>query len=622
MERLRLLKKFQCAPLVGLIICITLFSCQNKKHISYEEISKLNFEESLKIIDREKDPVNWVQLVEKKISNFKNDSTRVTQTNRAVKYLSKRSLAENNPIGQNAYERIKSYQFITLGQIDSAIHYAQKARLSSKLHDSINLMMTYQCLGVAYYYQNQNSDSTRKYWQKGYKEAVLTKNNLMIELFATNLGSFYYNNGNTRNARNLFLIASEASLKIKRPSAILINNIICTLMDESEYKQADAFWIKHQKILNEDLASYNGQLYLLNRVRLLHVLGRYKESNNLLATLKTEQLNKTLYKEFASVSLINQVANGSFKGFRDSFLKPIIQEHIVYCAYNLSTILKEQINQPEIKALLSEINRYCLDTSQLNDLSKTYQSGIYALLAHYNEQTNPAKAIQLYKNAIRTKNESIEEQNQIQNRTIEEFQQLENLFVEIRNKEEIISEQNKQQRVTLSLFGFVLIIVVLGIWITRNNLKIKNIKQKQLETEQRALKKENELSNRIVEYSKSMIERNEKIKKEILNTIETAPIKFKIGVTQIFKDFQFNNPISEAENPKIANQIIQEKDDWNVQFPGFNDLNKTEQRVLALTMELYRPKEVANVLGVSTQYVRNVKTRLKLKLNLPDNWGA
>jgi DNA-binding CsgD family transcriptional regulator len=59
-----------------------------------------------------------------------------------------------------------------------------------------------------------------------------------------------------------------------------------------------------------------------------------------------------------------------------------------------------------------------------------------------------------------------------------------------------------------------------------------------------------------------------------------------------------------------------------VQFPGFNDLNKTEQRVLALTMELYRPKEVANVLGVSTQYVRNVKTRLKLKLNLPDNWGA
>jgi hypothetical protein len=119
-----------------------------------------------------------------------------------------------------------------------------------------------------------------------------------------------------------------------------------------------------------------------------------------------------------------------------------------------------------------------------------------------------------------------------------------------------------------------------------------------------------------------MIERNEKIKKEILNTIDTAPNKFKIGVTQIFKDFQFINPISEAENPKIANQIIQEKDDWNVQFPGFNDLNKTEQRVLALTMELYRPKEVANVLGVSTQYVRNVKTRLKLKLNLPDNWGA
>jgi hypothetical protein len=622
MERLRPLNYFQRAHLVGLVICITLFSCQNKRRISYDQISKLDFEESLKIIDREKDPVNWVQLVEKKISNFKNDSTRISQTNRAVEYINKRSLAENNPVGKNAYERIKSYQFITLGKIDSAIYYAQKARLSATLDDSINSMMTYQCLGVAYYYQNQNSDSTRKYWQKGYKEAVLSKNNLMIELFATNLGSFYYNNGNTRNARNLFLIASEASLKIKRPSAILINNIICTLMDESEFNQADAFWIKHQNILKEDLISYNGQLYLLNRVRLLNVLKRNKEANKLLATLKTPKLHKTLYKEFATVSLMSQVADGSFQGFGDSFLKSIIQEHTVYFAYNLNNTLREQINHPEIKAFLSEINQYCSDTSRLIGLSKTYQSGIYALLAHYNERTNPAKALQLYKNAIRTKNESITEQNQNQNRTIEELQQLENLFAEIRNKEEIISAQNKQQRVTLSLFGFVIVIVVLGIWITRNNLKIKNIKQKQLETEQRALKKENELSNRIVEYSKSMIERNEKIKKEILNTIETAPNKFKIGVTQIFKDFQFNNPISEEENPKIANQIIQEKDDWNVQFPGFNDLNKTEQRVLALTMELYRPKEVANVLGVSTQYVRNVKTRLKLKLNLPDNWGA
>jgi len=622
MERLRPLNYFQRAPLVGLIICITFFSCQKNERITFDQISKLDFEESLKIINQEKDPVNWAMLIERKITNFKNDSALNSNINRACEYLYKRSAAENNPIGQNTYERMKSYRFIALGQIDSAIHYAQKARLSAKLHDSINSMMTYQCLGVAYYYQDQNSDSTLKYWQKGYKEAVLTKNDLMVELFATNLGSFYYNNGNSRNARNLFLIASEASLKIKRPSAMLINNIICTLIDELEFKQADAFWIKYENILNEDLASYNGQLYLLNRVRLLNLLNRNIEAKELLAKLKTLQLHKTLYKEFTSVSLMSQISTGNFNGFCDSFLKPIIQEHTVYFAYNLNNTLREQIKHPEIKTYLSEIDRYCSDTSRLNGLSKTQQSDIYALLAHYNERTNPTKAIQLYKNAIRTKNESITEQNQNQNRTIEELQQLENLFAEIRDKEAIISEQNKKQRATLSLFGFVIVIVVLGIWITQNNLKIKTIKQKQLETEQRALKKEHELSNRIVEYSKSMIERNEKIKKEILNAIETAPNKFKISVTQIFRDFQFNNPISEAENPKIANQIIQEKDDWNVQFPGFNDLNKTEQRVLALTMELYRPKEVANVLGVSTQYVRNVKTRLKLKLNLPDNWGA
>lgn len=607
---------------IGLVIGITLFGCNSNKRIAYSQISELDIEESLKIIDLEKDPVHWVYLFEKKIGSLKKDSSHDNKINHALGYISKRSLSENNPVGQNLYERLNSYGFITLGQVDSAIHYAQRARISATLHDSIDPLMTYQCLGVAYYYQNQNSDSTRKYWQKGYKEAVLKKDNIMIELFASNLGSFYYNNGNTRNARNLFLIASEASMKIERPNSMIVNNIICTLMDEGEYNEADTFWIKNQKILKEDLNSYNGQLYLLNRVKLLHSLGRHNEASLLLTKLKTKLLKPTLEREFAWVSLITQFAEGRFNGFSDSFLKPIIQENIDYFAYHLSKDLKEQFNQPEIQTFISEINSFYSNTNKFNDLSKTYQSSIYGLLASIYKRTNPAKAVSYYENAIRTKDESIKEEVKNQERTIKELRQLENLFAEIRDKEEIISQQNKLQKITFSLFGFVLIIVVLGIWITRNQLKIKNIQQKQLETEQQALIKENELSNRIVEYSKSMIERNEKIKIKILNAIANTPNTVKVEINKIFSKFHLGTSISAMENPKIANQLIKDKEDWNLLYPGFDTLNKTEQRIMALTMENYRPKEVANVLGVSTQYVRNVKSRLKLKLNLPHDWGA
>lgn len=622
MELFKRLYNLKHATVIGLVISVTFLGCQNNKRISFKEISNLDFEESLRKIDNEKDPVHWVRLFEQKLSSLTKDSTYDPKITRALGYLNKRSLTEKNPIGQNLYERLNSYRFVTIGQIDSAIHYAQMARLSAQLHDSIDRLITYQCLGVAYYYQNQNSDSTRKYWQKGYKEAVLTKNHLMIELFASNLGSFYYNNGNTRNARNLFLIASEAGLNFKRPSSMLINNIICTLMDEGEFNQADTFYIKHQKNLNEDLNSYNGQLYLLNRVKLLHALDRNNEANLLLTKLEKKQLKPTLYREFAWVLLVTQFSEGRFNGFRDSFLKPIIQENVDYFAYHLSKDLKEHINQPEIQGFLSEINSFYSNNKKFKDLSKTYQTSIYELLASYNLRTNPTKAVPFYINAIKTKNESIQEEIKNQARTLEELHQLENLFNEIRDKEQIISQQKKLQIVTLSLFGFVLIIVVLGIWITRNQLKIKNIQQKQLETEQQALIKENELNNRIVEYSKSMIEQNEKIKLEVLNTVATASKAVKTKTNKIFSKFQLSTSISTLENPKIANQLIKEKDDWNIQYPGFNDLNKTEQRVLVLTMENYRPKDISNVLGVSTQYVRNVKSRLKLKLNLPHHWGA
>lgn len=622
MELLKRLNGLKYAKVISLVFGVTLLGCNTDQRIAYKQISELDIEESLKIIDLEKDPVHWVHLFEKKVGSLKKDSSHDIKINRALSYVIKRSITENNPIGQNVYERLNSYRFVTLGQIDSAIHYAQKARISATIHDSIDPLSTYQCLGVAYYYQNQNSDSTRKYWQKGYKEAVLTKNYVMIELFASNLGSFYYNNGNTRNARNLFLIASEASLKIDRQNSMNINNIICTLMDEGEFNEADTFWIKNQKILNEDLNSYNGQLYHLNRVKLLHSLGRHKEASLLLTKLNTKLLKPTLQREFAWVSLVTQFAEGRFSGFSDSFLKPIIQENIDYFAYHLRNDLKEQINQPEIQTFLSEINSFYSNSNKFKDLSKTYQSSIYELLASNYKRTNPAKAVPFYENAIKTKDESIKEEVKNQERTIEELRQLENLFAEIRDKEQIISNQNKQQKVTYVLFGFVLIIVVLGIWITRNQLKIKNIKQKQLETEQQALIKENELNNRIVEYSKSMIEQNEKIKIEVLNTVATASKSVKNQTSKIFSKFQLSTSISAIENPKIANQLIKEKEEWNAKYPGFNDLNKTEQRVLVLTMENYRTKDISNVLGISIQYVRNVRSRLKRKLNLPNNWGA
>ena len=199
--------------------------------------------------------------------------------------------------------------------------------------------------------------------------------------------------------------------------------------------------------------------------------------------------------------------------------------------------------------------------------------------------------------------------------------ELEITFKEIKEKEQIIQDKEKTQNILIIALVLTIIIFTLSIWITFNYLKIKKIEKNRLQNEQDALKREQELSNRIVEYSKSIINLNSKLKAEILEAVAKAPNTVKNSVNQVLKDYQISH-FNTEENPQIANQLIREKDNWNQQFPGFDNLNKTEQRVFVLTMENYRPKEIANVLGVSTQYVRNVKSRLKTKLNLKEDWGA
>lgn len=607
-------------PLFVFITLITFLSCNSNKRLSYSVIRNLRTDSAIQIINSVDDPVHWVKLTEQYLSDLSAKETNKKEVTKAYNYLVERSKKEQNFIGINASQRFKSYFFVSTGQLDSAVTYAHQALQTSKLNDSINPLHSYHMMGVAYFYKDQNSDSTLKYWQKGYKEAEIKGDDNFISLFATNLGSFYYNNGNSRNARSLFMRASEASIKANRTNAMLPNNIISTLIDEGQYEEADEFWLEHKKDLVSNIQSYNGQLFHLSRINLLQLLGRNEEAKQKINFINSDIIKPTLFREFSRVYIKARLHDKQYDFLQDSLIKKTLDQNIAYFAYTLKSDLLLNIHQKEIQYIIDKLIQLKINTQQFETLSTAYKSSIFEILGIHFKQTNPNIANDYLLQAISLKNQSLKEQSKIQQRTIDELHQLENTFSEIREKEDIIQDQQKVQVITFIAFGLTLIILILTLWLTKNHLKIKSIQQQQLKIEQAALIKEQELNNRIVEYSKSIIERNGKLKTEILSAIATAPNAIKIAINQVLKDYQISH-FNTEENPQIANQLIKEKDDWNEQFPGFDELNKTEQRVFVLTMENYRPKEIANVLGVSTQYVRNVKSRLKAKLNLKEDWG-
>ena len=600
---------------------VFLASCEHSENITFETIAKLPTDSAIAEIEKEHDEVRWAYFCTQYLSNLAAKTEKDSLLAPMLNYLRQRSIKENSACGFNAYYRFKSYKFITKGQLDSSLKYAYSAMSTLDKHDSIDPLHTYHIIGMVYFYKDEKSDSAKYYWSKGYQLAEIAKDKHMIMLFGTNLGTYYYNNGNYRNARNLFMRAKKACFDMKRDNGILLNNIVSTFVDEGDFEEADKFWQQNEKILTADLKVYRGQLYLINRINLLQMLNRHREAEDKLKMLSVDSVNPGLFIHYARVYLDNKINKNDFTFANDSFWRNTFISNIPYLASNLQRELIPNVKRPELTFVFNKIIQLVKDSAKFQSLSIKHQASLCELVANHLIDKDVLASSKYFKKALKlTLNARIEE-NKTQQKVIDELNQLEETFQEIKNREDIIEENKKTQHALIVALILISIILILGIGTTRSYLKLKNIEKAKLESEQESLIREQALNNRIVEYSKSIIERNSRLRNEISSVISTAPNSLKTSINQVLKDFQINS-INPEENPTIAKQLLKENDNWNDQYPGFDKLNKTEQRVFVLTMESYRPKDVATVLGVSTQYVRNVKSRLKSKLNLDQNWGA
>lgn len=606
--------------LVLLSVLITA-SCKDSEDITFLTISKLPSDSAIVIIEKEKDEVRWAQLCSQYLSNILAKTENDSLIKPVFNYLYQRSIRENSACGFNAFFRSKSITFITKGEIDSSLNYAYKAMGTLNTHDSIDPLHIYHILGLVHFYKDQKSDSVKYYWGKGFQLSKINKDNNMIMLFGTNLGTFFYNNGHFRTARNLFIEAQKASLELNRPNGILINNIINTFIEEGEFEDADKFWIANKKLLTANLNIYRGQLLLINRINLLQLLDRHNEAEEKLKMLHVDSVNPGLITHYARIYLDNKINKNDFSFANDSFWRKILIKNAPYLSSNLKKELVQNINRKELDFLFTELTKLATDTTKFKALNVNYQAVICELIANHLIAKDMAASIKYFQNSIKLRSNGRGEENKTQYKAIDELNDIKETFEEIKNREKIILAHKKTEQALIVALILVCIILILGFWITRNHLKFKNIEKARLQAEKEGLKREQELNNRIVEYSKSIIVRNNQLRDEILTLISTAPNRFKTSINQVLKDYRITSP-NPDENPTIATQLIKENDKWNDQYPGFEKLNKTEQRVFVLTLENYRPKDVAIVLGVSTQYVRNVKSRLKSKFNYDINWDT
>jgi DNA-binding CsgD family transcriptional regulator len=151
--------------------------------------------------------------------------------------------------------------------------------------------------------------------------------------------------------------------------------------------------------------------------------------------------------------------------------------------------------------------------------------------------------------------------------------------------------------------------------IYRKNTKIAAIGAEKSRLEIQGLENEIALNGRLVEYSKLIIDKEKDFLQRLEEIRKGLPGEHQATVKSLIRELDGAARINHQENPFVAESLLQQQDQLNEKYPGFEQLNATEKRILVLTEHLYTSKDIAQMLGCSPQYVRNVRSRIRKKIS-------
>lgn len=171
-------------------------------------------------------------------------------------------------------------------------------------------------------------------------------------------------------------------------------------------------------------------------------------------------------------------------------------------------------------------------------------------------------------------------------------------------------------------------IILLGIFIIfiivreRGRLKLQNdLVEKELILEKKsaeALQLENEINGRVLALSKLVIAKADRINKLLMALNEN---NFKDQIKELkTESLAIQNAFSEAK-PQLADKLLEDYSEIQLDFPGVSELNMTEKRIFVLSINGYHSKEIGSILGLTGQYVNNARTRIRKKLDISENWN-
>jgi DNA-binding CsgD family transcriptional regulator/tetratricopeptide (TPR) repeat protein len=500
---------------------------------------------------------------------------------------------------------------IERGELDSALVIARTCLDLQGTHDSISDADLFHDLGITFMNLNQ-PDSVLYYWKKAYLITEEQQDYKRITVTAFNLAAHYHNLGLYDISRKLFARTIEVMEMLGKKSPLLVNNIISTMIAREKYQEADAYWVAHEHELKGDIHTYEGQVMILNRAVLSERLGRYAQTDSILNALGSVQIEPLLLKDYLQTLVLQSIRLGNneltdmryadrIPHFAPLFLHNNYRKFSDFMRRSPWVFLKDTI---EMQYQRGKIN-HSLDPRYL------YAMGHY--LAHTYQNSQPQKALQFFGEMAEFQQRIDSVRFQTDRMAFNELSDYEGAMSELVAKNILLESSENREIMYFVILLLLSCTLGLGFYSVRQKLVTSAAQSKWLEKE-KAQTEELLVSNqRLVEYSKVILERNNTIKQRLNKLDLKGKSAMVLELKSIIKELDVLNKINTSEKPQVADHLI-EKSKHQENHPHLSLLTKVEQRIYVLSQNDYRPKDIANMLGYSVQYVRNVKSRIAKKM--------
>lgn len=512
----------------------------------------------------------------------------------------------------------KAYQYLWTNKLDSCLWLCQELKALPIVEDTSFLLSKSHIFGSVYFLKN-NLDSANYFFQNGYVDAIKFKRRDYIQTFSINMGAIAYSKNLVNTAIYHFKNAIEQIKPSEKPNNMLNNNLAAALISQGKYSDAQKILKLDTANLNLQRLDYYGVITKLNMVSLQQFMGNWSEARKYLNVCQETAIPSAAYPSWLQLNLKQlhrenrQKAAEFFLAHKTDFLDNV--DHILntasdvlatqstefpntYMAFELDTLftprfistlnLKSQYTFWKIKSNLASSNGLLNQSLAYGKLSS-------ASLLKYCRYLDSIKIHDVAANLklIQTTNQ------------LKESEQ--NLLI----KQQQLDES---KLVTFLLVALVIVLGFLGFFITKNKSQKHQMMSILLESktkEAQFLEEEKNLNSKLNQISKTIIDKS----KMMAETIKHGPYSNVPEIKLIQSELEKLSHVDNlTKSPSRTQHLQQEYQYLWQQYPIFNALNDTQQRILILSIEQLKPKEIAIVLNLSYPYVRNVQSMLRKQL--------